>query len=135
MSYILGEDMTIIDASKSQLLPQLLRKLVIALTQLSSADIDLQKICNQLNLSRGNLSNLNVEELMFSLDKAAHLAQGYSLKEFKDNELVSSLPHLIPALKDELDHIVAKAKLSGKTASELFLYSSSFENLINKALK
>lgn len=124
--------MTTIDASKSQLLPQLLRKLVIALTQLSSADIELQQINTKLNLSRGNLSTLNVEDLMASLDKASHLAQGYNLKEFDSNEYVAELPHVIMALKDELDNLVTEARINAKTASEIFSIANLFSKMAER---
>ena len=71
--------MTTIDASKSELLPQLLRKLVIGLTQLSNADLELQQVVTKLNLLRGNLIELPVEEAANALDHSANLIQGYNL--------------------------------------------------------
>ena len=121
--------MTTIDASKSELLPQLLRKLVIGLTQLSNADLELQQVVTKLNLLRGNLIQLPVEETANALDHSASLIQGYNLKEFKGNEFVVSLPEIIEVLKDELDHLALSAKAMGKTASELLFFTNLFNRL------
>jgi len=121
--------MTTIDASKSELLPQLLRKLVIGLTQLSNADLELQQVVTKLNLLRGNLIQLPVEETSNALDHSASLIQGYNLKEFKGNEFVVSLPEIIEVLKDELDHLALSAKAMGKTASELLFFTNLFNRL------
>ena len=121
--------MTTIDASKSELLPQLLRKLVIGLTQLSNADLELQQVVTKLNLLRGNLIELPVEETANALDHSANLIQGYNLKEFKGNEFVVPLPEIIEVLKDELDHLALSAKAMGKTASELLFFTNLFNRL------
>jgi len=121
--------MTTIDASKSELLPQLLRKLVIGLTQLSNADLELQQVVTKLNLLRGNLIELPVEEAANALDHSANLIQGYNLKEFKGNEFVVPLPEIIEVLKDELDHLALSAKAMGKTASELLFFTNLFNRL------
>ena len=124
--------MTTIDASKSQVLPQLFRKLVIALSQLSNADVEMHQVITKLNLLRGNLVQLPVEETLAAVDTAAHLVQGYELGEMKADEFTKSLPQVIEGIKDELDYLLTEARILGKTSSELLGFARFFEKLAGK---
>ncbi len=124
--------MTIIDASRSQILPQLFRKLAIALTQLSNADIEMHQVITKINLLRGNLSQLPVEEALGVIDAATHLVHGYQLNDIKSNEFTHSLPEIIEGIRDELDHLLTEAKILGKSSSELLGFARYFEKLAGK---
>ncbi len=119
--------MTIINATQSEILPKLLRNLVISLSQLGQTDVDLNALIGEINLFRGNLEHLEVEKLSEALDKAAFLAHGYYMDEKKGP--AQAIPETILILKEELDHLVTQQRLMGKTSSELFYFSRYFEKL------
>lgn len=119
--------MTIINAAKSEILPKLLRTLVISLSQLGQTDVELNVLIGEINLFRGNLEHLEVEKLSEALDKAGFLAHGYYLEDKKGPS--QAIPETVSILKEELDHLVTQEKLMGKTSSELFHFSYYFEKL------
>lgn len=119
--------MTTINVSKNQLISKLFGKLVIGLAQLSNADLELRQVITKLNLIRGNLFELPVEETLALLNRASYIAQGYDPKDFKSNEFVASLEEIIPAIQEELENLILESKLN--KAASLFILAGKFEKL------
>ncbi len=119
--------MTTINANKSEILPKLLRTLVISLSQLSQTDVELNALVGEINLFRGNLDHLEIEALSTALDKAGFLAHGYYMEEKKGPAI--QIPEMVSILKEELDHLATQERLMDKTSSQLLDFSSYFETL------
>lgn len=120
--------MTLINITKSEVLPEMLRRLVLGLSVLSGADAGLKRIIAELNVLRASPLAVDANKLLDLTEKSKEIVQSYPIKHA--GEEVKELPKVLITIKTETEDLLTENKL--KTSENILNFASYFEKLAVK---
>lgn len=120
--------MSLINITKSEVLPEMLRRLVLGLSVLSSADTELKRIIAALNVMRASPLAVDANKLLDITEKSKDIVQSYPLKNA--GEEVKELPKILMTIKTEIDDFLTESRL--KTAQDILNLANKFQKLATK---
>lgn len=120
--------MGLINITKSEVLPEMLRRLVLGLSILSSADTELKRIIAELNVLRASPLAVDGNKLLDLTEKAKEIVQSYPIKQA--GEEAKELPKVLLTIKMETEDLLTESKL--KLADSILEFANNFEKLAIK---
>ncbi len=121
-----------IDLTKSQLLMNLLKQIVIGLSNLSNEDLALHQRINELRTYLKTPRSVNGGQLALTLVRAQEIASSYDMK---DDKSIMDLPSLFFHARTEIDHQITSTKLMEQACNDISPNIAQLKLEVNRLAK